>query len=357
MGQEHNSTSYRRGKHFNWEERLILERMIRKKGKDMLTIKQMAIILDRHERSIRRELKRGSVTLQNSDLSAYMTYSADIGQRKARRELEAKGPALKLGADYKFVKETQKLLKKKYSPDSVIMHYKKYSWPTGTRISTKTLYRYIYEGLLGNAENYLLRGKRRCKNGSNGHKRHNRAKSAMKSISTRPAYIEDREEFGHWETDSVVGAEGKGKQTLMTLVERSGRVVIMEKLPDGTSGSLVKTLDKLERKLGSRQFWRVFKSITCDNGGEFMDSENMERSCLTQRKRTTIYYAHPYSSWERGSNENANGLIRRFIPKSCDIGRYSKKDIKMIQDWVNNYPRRILGGKSANEAIGIHLIA
>ena len=95
MVQEHNGTSYRRGKHFNWEERLILERMIRKKGKDMLTVKQMAIILDRHERSIRRELKRGSVTLQNSDLSEYMTYSVDIGQRKARRKLEAKGPVLK----------------------------------------------------------------------------------------------------------------------------------------------------------------------------------------------------------------------------------------------------------------------
>ena len=132
----------------------------------------------------------------------------------------------------------------------------------------------------------------------------------MKSISIRPAYIEDREEFGHWEIDSVVGAKGKDKQTLMTLVERSGRMVIMEKLPDGTSGSLVKTLDKLERKLGGRQFRRVFKSITCDNVSEFMDSEKMERSCLTQRKRTAIYYAHPYSSWERGSNENANGLIR-----------------------------------------------
>ncbi len=168
MGQEHNSTSYRRGKHFNWEERLILE-------KDMLTIIQMAIILDRHERSIRRELKRGSVTLQNSDLSAYMTYSADIGQRKARRELEAKGPALKLGADYKFVKETQKLLKKKYSPDSVIMHYKKYSWPTGTRISTKTLYRYIYEGLLGNARIIYL--------GAKGGAR--RAQMAIRGITER----------------------------------------------------------------------------------------------------------------------------------------------------------------------------
>ena len=357
MGQEYNNTSSRRGKHFNWEERLILERMIRKKGKDRIRIKQLASILGRCERSIRRELNRGAVRLRNSDLSEYQTYSADIAQGKARRELEAKGPELKLGADYKLVGEIRKLLAKKYSPDAVIMHYKKLSWPTDTRISTRTLYRYIHEGLLGDARKYLLRGKRRHKKGSKGYKRHNRAKSAMKSISTRPDYIETREEFGHWEIDSIVGAKGKGKQTLMTLLERSGRFIMIEKLPDGTSKSLVKTLDKIERKLGSRQFRKVFKSITCDNGSEFMDSQKMERSCLTRGKRSTIYYAHPYSSWERGSNENANGVVRRFIPGGSDIGCYSKKEIREIQDWVNNYPRRILGGRSANEAIGIHLTA
>ncbi len=92
MGQEYNNTSSRRGKHFNWEEQLILERMIRKKGKDRIRIKQMASILGRFERSIRRELNRGAVRLRNSDLSEYQTYSADIALEKARRELEAKGP-------------------------------------------------------------------------------------------------------------------------------------------------------------------------------------------------------------------------------------------------------------------------
>ena len=357
MGHEENITSSRKGKHLNWDERLILERLYRKKGKEKLRIKQLAAALGRHERSIRRELKRGPVTLQKSDLSEYETYSADISDRKARRNLEAKGPDLKLGADYTFVQDAKKLLEAKYSPDAIIMYYEKYGWPTDTRVSTKTLYRYIYEGLLGDAERYLIRGKRRREKGSKGHRRHSRAKSAMKSISTRPENINDREDFGHWEVDSVEGGKGKGKATLMTLMERSGRTMLMRKLRDGTSGSMVKELDKLERELGSKRFREIFKSITCDNGSEFMDSDNMERSCLVAGKRTTLYYAHPFSSWERGSNENGNGILRRFIPKGCDIGCYSKKEIREIQDWMNNYPRRILGGKSANEVTGIHWVA
>ena len=111
----------------------------------------------------------------------------------------------------------------------------------------------------------------------------------------------------------------------------------------------------MERALGSRRFREIFKSITCDNGSEFMDSDNMERSCLVAVKKTTLHYAHPFSSWERGSNEN--GILRRFIPKGCDIGCYSKNEIREIQDWMNNSPRRILGGKSANEVIGIHWVA
>jgi IS30 family transposase len=109
-------------------------------------------------------------------------------------------------------------------------------------------------------------------------------------------------------------------------------------------------LDKLERALGSRHFREIFKTITCDNGGEFMDAPGIEQSCLTRKKRTVVYYAHPYCACERGSNENANGIIRRFIPKGAAIGEISKQRIKQIQVWMNNYPRRILAGLSANEA-------
>lgn len=93
-----------------------------------------------------------------------------------------------------------------------------------------------------------------------------------------------------------------------------------------------------------------FKTITVDNGSEFLDYEGIERSRLgTNTKRTKVYYEHPYSSWKRGTNENCNRLIRRFIPKGTDISKISKAKIKSIENWINNYPRRILGYKSVSE--------
>ena len=88
-----------------------------------------------------------------------------------------------------------------------------------------------------------------------------------------------------------------------------------------------------------------------DNGSEFLDWRNLERSSVSKRNvlRTQIYYCHPYHSWERGTNEQVNGHLRRFIPKGCAISDYSTERILAIQDWLNNYPRKILDGRSANE--------
>ena len=113
--------------------------------------------------------------------------------------------------------------------------------------------------------------------------------------------------------------------------------------------STVKALNSLERKLGAVKFRGIFKSITVDNGVEFLDFQNLEKSIINKKlKRTIIYYCHPFCSSERGSNENQNRLIRRFIPKGSDISLLTNEDIKQIQEWMNNYPRKLLGGKSAN---------
>jgi IS30 family transposase len=95
-------------------------------------------------------------------------------------------------------------------------------------------------------------------------------------------------------------------------------------------------------------FSETFKTITCDNGCENLDFEGIENSVRNKRKRTKVYYAHPYSSWERGTNENINKMICRFIPKGIDISAFSVKQITQIQHWINNYPRRIFNGLSAN---------
>ena len=120
---------------------------------------------------------------------------------------------------------------------------------------------------------------------------------------------------------------------------------------------VVKELDKLERKLGSKKFRETFKTITCDNGCENLDFEGIERSAITKKNRTKVYYAHPYSAWERGKNENINKLIRRFIPKGADIGEFSQERIKMIEHWINNYPRKIFNGLSSNELIKKIIVA
>ena len=106
----------------------------------------------------------------------------------------------------------------------------------------------------------------------------------------------------------------------------------------------------LERKLGKR-FYDKFKTITFDNGVEFMDYEGMEKSCLRKKKRTSIYYAHPYCSGERGTNENNNRLIRRWIPKGTLIDDISKEFIQKVEDWINNYPRAMFDYKSSNELL------
>ncbi len=98
------------------------------------------------------------------------------------------------------------------------------------------------------------------------------------------------------------------------------------------------------------KFSLIFKSITVDNGVEFLDMAGLEKSVYDKlSKRTTIYYAHPYCSWERGSNENNNKLIRKFIKKKTDIKTFSSSYIKKIQDWINNYPRKLFNYKSAND--------
>lgn len=108
-------------------------------------------------------------------------------------------------------------------------------------------------------------------------------------------------------------------------------------------------LDRLERAYGKRKFKEIFKTITVDNGVEFADYEN-----LIKYDRTKIYYCHPYCSGERGSNENQNKLVRRWIKKGDDIGKFTKQDIRKINDWINQYPRKMFKGLSSQEMLVQH---
>lgn len=121
-------------------------------------------------------------------------------------------------------------------------------------------------------------------------------------------------------------------------------------MKDKTQGSVTNSLNKLKKKLQGK-FTEIFKTITVDNGSEFINHKLLETSILdSSNKRTNIYYAHPYFAYERGSNENENNnkLIRKFIDKNTDISKISNKRILYIQNWINNYPCKLFNYMSAN---------
>ena len=147
---------------------------------------------------------------------------------------------------------------------------------------------------------------------------------------------------------------GSTKSTLLVLSERLTRKELIFKMPNQKSNSVIKCIDSLERKYGSK-FKKIFKSITVDNGSEFSNFKGIEKSIYSTKNRTNLFYCHPYSSWERGTNERLNREIRRLIPKSSDLSKYSNKDISNVESWVNNYPRQVLNYSSSAEVFNYYL--
>jgi IS30 family transposase len=176
----------------------------------------------------------------------------------------------------------------------------------------------------------------------------NKINKNNRSIELRPKFIDERKEFGHWEMDTVFVKRNGKHSCLLVLTERMTRYEIIKKINGKTQFDVLCALNDMERKY--QNFNDVFKTITIDNGTEFSCQSLLERSCINpDMNRFVAYFCHPYSSFERGSNENQNRIIRRFIPKGSDIDKYSDKDIKHIENWVNTYPRRILNFASPAE--------
>ena len=324
---------------------MVIERMSR----GGIPPREIARAMGRHERTIDRELVRGRVEHKDTELRVHQVYSCDRAQDLYDLNASAKGPGLKLGCNYELAEFVRcRIVDHKEAPD-VVAHRMRQADMEGF-VCTKTLYNYIDEGVIPGVSNESLWEKRkRCKQRRKGLRR--RAKSISKgpSIELRPAEAESREEFGHWEMDLVVGPTRGSNAALLTLVERKHRRTIIRKIPDKTQASVLQALRGIERHYGARRFRRIFKTITADNGSEFLDFEALEASVLSKQQRTRIFYAHPYSSWERGSNENANRIIRRFVAKGRDIARFTRQRIMDIEAWINNYPRRILEFMTPNE--------
>ncbi len=346
-----------KGKHLQYIDRQELEYLVKQnhmapKGKKK-NQKELARILGVSPATMSRELKRGRVMLKDSEWRDYISYSADVAQDDYDKKATNKGPDLKIGKDYALAEHIEsKILEEKYSPDAVIMEINAGKYEFDTSICTRTLYNYIDAGVFANLTNQDLPREGRAQKRHYRRVRKAHRNVGSKSISERPVEANERLEYGHWEMDCIESGKRKGRSCLLVLVERMTRETLMFKLSSQTQDAVKERLDRFERRIGRKQFAKKFKSITVDNGAEFLDWLSLEKSCLARSKtRTQIYYCHPYSAWERGSNEQRNGHIRRFIPKGSDISRYTHKRIKEIQDWLNNYPRRVLEGLSARDRL------
>jgi IS30 family transposase len=286
-----------------------------------------------------------------------MVYSSDRGQAVHDLNATAKGPNLKLGKNHELAEFIRsRIVDHKESPD--IVAYRMDEKCMDGAVCTKTIYNYIDQQVIPGVSNESLWEKRnRRKQRRRSFRRVVKRLSRGQSIDQRPKEAESREQFGHWEMDLVVGPVRGSSATLLTLAERKHRCAIIRKLPDKTQASVLKAIRGIERQHGHSRFRQIFKTITVDNGSEFLDFETLETSGFSNQQRTRIFYAHPYASWERGTNENTNRMIRRFIRKNQNISHISQRKVQEVESWINDYPRRIIEFKTPGELFNQELKA
>ena len=335
----------RKYKQLSQNDRISMETLLNKGH----SVQEVADYLHVHRSTIYREMKRGEYVHRNSDYTEEVRYSSDKGQQTHDWNAQGKGRNIKIGNDIKLAEYIEnKIVENKYSPEAALAAVATSGIEFSTTISVRTLYRYIDNGIFLKLTNKHLpvKGKKKKKNKK---VQVQKRAAAGESIENRPDEVATRETFGHWEMDTVKGKQGVTKSCMLVLTERKTRDEIIFKLKDQKAESVVDALDRLERKWGD-MFSKVFRSITVDNGVEFSDCKGMERSALTPgEKRTYLFYCHPYSSYERGTNENTNKLIRRHIPKGEDFDEKQDRDIEFIENWINTYPRGIFGFRTSEE--------
>lgn len=305
------------------------------------TYRSIAAELGFSPSSIHREVKRSLYPHMGAECTKRpMHYSATIGQNLSDYYATSHGVGIKLGSNYEYADYVASEIKQKKSPDVIVSSLRKNGKWT---VSTPTLYRYIDLGYIPNVTNKDLLEKSDRKRKKKSNKVYNRLPKG-KSIEQRPPEVGSRSTFGHWEMDSIIGKAKGQKQSLIVLTERLTRYEIVVRVKDKTSLSTVHALDSVFSKYPKG----LFKSITVDNGSEFQDCHGMEYD-KKGNKRTDIYYCHPFSSCERGSNERNNRILRRYFPKGHTFENYTSKDCKKAMELINNMPRKILGYSTAAE--------
>ena len=297
-----------------------------------MSLRDIGEKIGRDHSTISRELKRGTVEQIDTNRKPYKKYFPDAGARVYEENRGNCGAHTVLMVSWEFILfAEEKILKDNWSPDAVVGHAKKQDIFDFVPC-TKTLYNWIDNGDL-KVKNMDLVLKLRRKTKSSKSKSNRKVLGT--SIEERPKSIETREEFGHWEIDTILGHKSKD-QALLTLVERKTRMTIVQRIQGKNAPEVRDALEGIVQEYPNVR--QTFKSITADNGSEF--SELSEQG---KEMEIDVYFAHPYASWERGTNERHNGLLRRFIKKGQPIHSYTDKQIREVEYWMNTLPRKILG--------------
>ena len=339
--------------HLKKEDRIKIEFMINEKdenGKRLYSNTDIAKKIGVHKSTISRELKRikskiSVITgkIKNLPYSAYRAqndYEFKRGLSKANYILD-KYPKMR-----KYIED--KILNEKWAPDvivGVMNKEKKYLEDGFTSISVPTIYNAIRYGIIKVKITDMRRMTKFEKHTKDVQKKEVPENKRKYSIERRPESINNRLEFGHFELDTVIGSSKGIHSCLLTMTERKTRFEIALKIESKSSEAVVKKVEQLKVYL-RKNFSKIIKSLTTDNGSEFSDFLG-----IISNTDTKIYFCHPYASCEKGTNERHNGILRYFIPKGTNIDDYSYEYINSSVNWMNNYPRKILDYKTPIEAL------
>lgn len=326
-----------RGQHLNFEDRVSIK-IYKKQGH---TLRFIAEVIDCSPSTIMYELRRGTGQ-RNGSRGRFPEYSAKRGQANYemnRSRCHRKAKAL---TGVPFVNWIASMIKeKKWSIDACVGYAKVNElFPADSMVCTKTIYNAIWRGNIQLNPFDLPEALQRKPKRNRARKN---KRSYGRSIEERSFEIAKRREAGHWEIDTIVGNK-KGKESVvLTLVEKKTEYYMAIKIPGKNADSVMAAMEVLREEFGDEYFHLVFKSITADNGSEFSRLSELEAYGVS------VYFAHPYSSWERPQNERHNRIFRRFIPKGVSIEQYSAEQILYFADEMNALPRKQLGYQTPEE--------
>lgn len=300
-------------RHLSIEERCC----IRKYYVEGLSYRKIAELIGRSPSTVSREINRN-----RSFMNAKPAYYPYTAQKKylLRRSYCHRG----MFRNKEILEYIDEKLKETWSPEQIANTPCELEMP-----STKTIYRWLYERYLTSSLKNLRR-----KGASRGRKETRGKFNLGKSIRKRDKSVYRREEFGHWEADTVVSGRGKAKTCFATLAERKTRYYIAIKMPNRTAAEMEKAIIQAMKELPKG----AVKTITCDRGTEFANWQRIEEELGCQ-----IYFADPYCAWQKGTNENLNGLLREFYPKGRNLSRVSPMTLKKNLALINARPKKVLG--------------